>query len=102
MSDVDWHLDEAAIEDLGSDEDVQAFLQEEVGDPLAADAADLAPKASGEGAASIQAEVGVDTESAYVDVSWDKDHFYMGFAESGTERQPPTPFLRPALDSFEI
>jgi HK97 gp10 family phage protein len=31
-----------------------------------------------------------------VRVSWTREHFYMGFAELGTSRQSPTPFLRPA------
>lgn len=53
------------------------------------------------GAASIRAELvrgGADPE---VHVSWDRDHFYMGFAETGTQHQRATPFLRPAANGFD-
>lgn len=103
MSLGDFHLelDNAAVEDLAADLEAQELAQE-AGDVVADKAADLAPKASGEGAASIHAEIGVDAEGAYADVSWDRDHFYMGFHELGTERQPANPFLRPGLDSSSI
>lgn len=99
--DFDLDLDEDAIADLMFDEDAEDLAQE-VGDELAELASDLAPKLSGEGAASIHAEVDVDSESAFADVSWDPDRFYMGFKELGTEHEPPHPFLRPALDSLRI
>lgn len=71
---------------------------------------------TGEGAASIHAEVhrGADPEafaSTYAPedddepigyAGWDQDHYYMGFAEEGTEAQAPQPFLRPALDQAQI
>lgn len=103
MPGADFHLDldEDAIADLGFDDDAQDLAQE-VGDEVAETAAGFAPKRTGEGAASIHAETDVDDESAYADVSWDRDHFYLGFAEVGTEHQAPTPFLRPGLDASSV
>lgn len=94
-------LDEDAIADLASDAEAEE-LSQEVGDQVAEQAAAFAPKASGAGAESIHAEVDVDDTSAYADVSWDPDHFYMGFHELGTEHEPPKPFLRPALDATSV
>lgn len=94
-------LDAAAIAELGFDAETEDML-EDVGGQVADTARELAPKDTGEGADSIHGEAGVDDESAYVDVSWDRDHFYMGFHELGTEHQPARPFLRPALDSTKI
>jgi len=99
--DWDLNLDSDAIADLMSDEEAQDLAQE-VGDLVAERAADNAPKATGGGAASIHAETDVDDQSAFADVSWDPDHFYLGFHELGTEHQPAQPFLRPALDSTQI
>lgn len=100
---ADFHLDldPDAIADLVHTEEAAALAQE-VGDQVAALARENAPKRSGEGAASIHAEVDEDSTSVYADVSWDKDHFYMGFKETGTEHEPAQPFLRPALDSTSI
>lgn len=39
-----------------------------------------------------------DLPTAYV--GWGEEHFYLGFAEVGTEHQAATPFLRPALEQF--
>lgn len=103
MSVSDFHLDldSDAIADLAADDDAEQLAQE-AGDQVAERAADLAPKATGEGAASIHAEVEVDEVSAYADVSWDRDHFYMGFKELGTEHEPAKPFLRPGLDASSV
>ena len=35
-------------------------------------------------------------------VSWDADHFYMRFAETGTQHQKATPFLGPAAAKHQI
>lgn len=94
-------LDEDAIADLGFDDDAEE-LSQEAGDQVAELAAEYAPKVSGDGAASIHAEVDRDDESVYADVSWDPDHFYMGFHELGTEHESAKPFLRPALDATSV
>lgn len=106
--------DRLAIESLILDDDIDDVLQE-AGDQVAESAQSMAATASGEGAASIHAEVhrgddpgafpstysppdGVPT--AYV--SWDQERFYMLFVEIGTEYQPARPFLRPALDQARV
>lgn len=94
-------LDADAIADLGFSDEV-ADLAQDVGDQVAERAAELAPKRTGAGAASIHAELGEDEDGAYADVSWDRDHFYMGFKELGTEHEPAQPFLRPALEQTQI
>ncbi len=69
----------------------------DLGVEVANDAAALAPKRTGAGARSIRAEYAVAADGGReVRVSWDRDHFYMSFAEFGTEHQRATPFLRPA------
>ena len=66
-------------------------------------AALLAPKRipSAGGAASIRAELVKVEGVPEVHVSWDRAHFYMGFAELGTVHQRATPFLRPAAQRFK-
>lgn len=59
-----------------------------------------APKRTGAGAASIHAEVASTAGKAEIDVSWDRDHFYLKFHELGTRRMPARPFLVPALDRY--
>lgn len=98
---VRLNLDAWAIDDLAYDDDVEDLL-EEVGDDIADLAADLAPRRSGAGAASIHAETSLDSGGWVVDVSWDPQHFYMGFQEEGTERRPAQPFLRPAFESYRL
>lgn len=68
---------------------------------------------SGEGIESIHAELHTGPDAALGGfqpeddlptsyVGWSEDNFYMGFAETGTEHQPPTPFLVPALDQTTV
>lgn len=73
---------------------------EYAGEAVASRARDLAPRASGAGAASIHAETVAHDRDPVVRVSWDRDHFYMRFQEEGTENMPANPFLRPAADSL--
>ena len=67
---------------------------------VAAAAVALAPKDTGRGAGSIHPELVRTPDGPEVRVSWDRAHFYMGFAETGTMHQRPTPFLRPAAYQF--
>jgi HK97 gp10 family phage protein len=99
--DIRLDLDDGAIADLISDSDAVELMQE-VGNVVAENAAEDAPKLSGAGAASIFAQTGVDDQSAYADISWDQDHYYMGFRELGTEHEGARPFLRPALDRTAV
>lgn len=60
-----------------------------------------APKLTGRGAASIHSETFTDDTGTYegVGISWDAEHYYMLFAEVGTEHEAARPFLRPAMDA---
>lgn len=66
------------------------------GQEIATRAAINAPRDSGEGARSISAQLFWVKGEPEVRVSWDRRHFYMGFAELGTVHERPRPFLRPA------
>lgn len=97
---LDLYLD--AIDDLEDDDNVQAELLAR-GDAIASTARSNARSVglveTGEGAASIHAEPITDEDGRpAVGVGWDEKHFYMLFGEIGTEHQPATPFLRPALE----
>jgi HK97 gp10 family phage protein len=72
----------------------------QLGWDVARRAAVSAPRDSGEGAASIHPELFIVQGAPQVRVSWDRDHFYMGFQELGTVNQPARPFLRPA--AYEV
>jgi HK97 gp10 family phage protein len=91
-------LDQAAIDALASDPQVLAAVGE-IADAVADRMRERAPKDTGAGAESIHAEPAPDAADGFR-VSWDEDHFYMGFAELGTEHQPATPFARPTADEF--
>jgi HK97 gp10 family phage protein len=77
--------------------DLAAEALRPAADAVAESAKARAPRRTGKGADSIHAERTGPTEYK---VSWDKEHFYMQFAELGTEKEPPRPFLRPALDTI--
>lgn len=91
-------LDPRAIASLADDVGVKQALQH-VADQVAERAASTAPKDSGRGAESIHAVAEEDGDGAYVNVSWDRAHFYMYFHELGTSKLVARPFLRPALDA---
>lgn len=102
MSTVSWNWDESALDDLLEGPEMEEFLLA-IGEEIARRAADLAPKLTGAGAASIHAEVETDeTGHLHIAISWGDMYFYMSFAETGTEHESPRPFLRPALDGFQI
>lgn len=86
-------LERQILRDPGLDAAVHAAA-----DAVVEDARDRAPKQTGAGAESIHAEQVDETPPTYR-VSWDPDHFYMGFHELGTEHEPARPFLRPAADA---
>ena len=76
---------------------VRARMQRDVR-TIARLAAQLAPKDTGAGAASIHEEEQSDGSWR---VSWDTEHGYMLFQELGTETNRPQPFLRPAVKRLE-
>lgn len=76
-------------------------LLQHVGDRIAADAREHAPRSarhSRGGAASIHAETSLGPNGWEARVSWTRQHYYMYFTEKGTVHMPARPFLRPALD----
>lgn len=72
----------------------------QVGWGVAYEARGLALRDSGDGAASIQPWLSSGLDGPVVDVSWDRDHFYMGFHEFGTSVHPQRPAIGPALDRY--
>jgi HK97 gp10 family phage protein len=88
-------LDRRAIEAWAAGGDADAVLRD-LGEQIVSDAQRDAPKDTGEGAASIQYELGHDSRGSFVRVSWDRKHFYMMFQELGTSQHTARPFLRPA------
>jgi hypothetical protein len=116
VSAYSFRPDPLAIDRFLEGPEIEEILQEAV-DAVAERARPMAPVGTtGEGAASIHGEVhrGAPASafaSTYAPeneeepigyVSWDQDHYYMLWAEEGSERQAPQPFLRPALDATEI
>lgn len=87
----------AAVKALDRDRDVLQTLQAPA-DAAAAMMARRAPKDTGGGARSIHAEL--DPGLPGWRVGWDKAHFYLSFAELGTEHQPARPFARPVADEI--
>ena len=88
-------LDQRAIEEWASNEEAEALL-DRVGELIANDARDAAPKRTGAMADSITHEIVRDSGGLSVRVSWDSEHFYGIFAELGTSKETARPFLRPA------
>lgn len=58
----------------------------------------LAPRRTGALAAGIHYELDVDEHGLDARVSYDAAQWYGIFAELGTSKESPRPFLRPALD----
>jgi HK97 gp10 family phage protein len=78
----------------------EAYMRAEVdraGAAVAETARQLAPKASGAGAASIFHKVEKDRFGWSAVVGWDSSHDYMFHLEFGTSEVSPQPFLRPAI-----
>lgn len=59
-----------------------------------------APKRTGAGAKSIRASSKVVDGAQEFRVSWDTDHFYLGFFENGARNVRKRPFLKPAAESI--
>lgn len=60
-----------------------------------------APKETGAGAKSIKVTSRTVGGAVEYRVSWDRDHFYMGFHELGAINVTARPFLRPAADLIQ-
>lgn len=84
------------LENITTDRVVTDALLD-AGERIAKRAAVLAPKRTGQGAASIHAELALEAwVGVHARVSWTRNHFYLRFHELGTSHQPAKPFLRPA------
>lgn len=57
-----------------------------------------APHLTGAGAGSIRPEPVLDGPTMTIRVSWDREHYYMGFHERGTSTLPARPFLVSAFE----
>lgn len=98
MADVRVVLHQAEIRRVGThNREVQDRKRREA-ERGAQIAAQLAPKLTGAGAASIHAEELPDGNWAF---SWDQEHDYMQYQELGTEHHGAQPFLRPAAKRLE-
>lgn len=89
----DVELNPHALTELGSA--IERDLMERA-IPVVHGAQAAAPKLTGAGAASIQAEMG----EGEVAISWSRERYYMKFHELGTQYLPARPFLVPALDRY--
>lgn len=74
-----------------------------LGDDIAAEMKAAAPvdphrKAGRHGKSSIDAKRGRDRNGVYTDVGPTRQGFWLGLYEFGTSRQPPRPFMRPAIE----
>ena len=70
------------------------------GNIIAAEAARLAPKDTGEGAESIACRIISSRRGVVVGaIGPGRNQFYMMFQEIGTSHHPPQPHLRPAVES---
>jgi HK97 gp10 family phage protein len=114
MSDFSLDLDLRAVDELVDTPEVERLLQDVV-DEVARRARASARRNTGAGAESIHGEVHRGApSSAFAGtyepednhptgyVSWDQEHFYMGFSEEGTEHQAAQPAVRPALEQVRI
>lgn len=81
-----------------SDELMGALEDSGLLDEIVAEMRRLAPKDSGEGAASIDWEI--DDSGEFFRISWGKDQFYMYFHEVGTLHLAPRSFARPVADRY--
>ncbi|MEU2699582.1 hypothetical protein [Micromonospora aurantiaca (nom. illeg.)] len=98
MSDVRVVVDERAAKEYARSGDVLNLLMD-VGQPVERYAQIGAPKATGEGAASIRREPVMDLATWTVRISWDRPHYYLYFHDRGTVHLPERPFMEPALEA---
>lgn len=95
MAQVRTVIHQGEIDRLKADPDL-ALEMLAIARPIVAAARSGAPKDTGAGAASIHAEAVLDSREWVTLISWDREHFYMRFHETGTRELPARPFLVPA------
>lgn len=89
-------VDYDAVEQLSRSGAVRDMLAD-AATPVVYEARSRAPKATGRGARSIHSEMLLTSDEWEALISWDRDHYYMKFAERGDRYRPPHAFLVPAL-----
>ena len=99
MADERVVVDGRAIDSIAGSQDVLEMLLD-AADPIITRAKAIAPRRTGEGAASIHGEPVLDGPDWTVRVGWDRDHFYLYFHDRGTEKLAARPILEPALEGF--
>lgn len=97
MDGFNLRLDRGALERMVQGPDGQKLMRlvgEDIRDRARINARVITDKTG-----AIISQVGVDTQSVYVDIGYDKHHpgFFLWWWEVGTKNHPPRPHLRPAL-----
>lgn len=100
MAKAKVRLNQAAIQQLAAHPEIRDAILSGAR-PVVMAARAGAPKATGEGAASIDAEVGLLDGQWVAHISWARDRYYMAFHEFGTKKMDARPFLRPALEGLK-
>ena len=100
---IDWN--EAALAELARTAAMRDMLDEVAGrvrDTARANAAAYYP--ASRRVQSIVSEAGVDGQSAFADVGYNRDDsgFVLWFSEVGTVKMSPRPHLRAALDQTRV
>lgn len=88
-------LDQAAIAAFAADPAVLRAVGD-VAEDVAVGMRATAPKRTGAAAASIHVEPAPNAADGFR-VSWDRQHFYLGFAETGTRDERARPFIARAV-----
>lgn len=92
-------INQSAVLGLTADPKMRDLLLQSAG-PLVSAAQGRAPKLTGLGAASIDAEAVPDRSGWTVHISWSRERYYMYFHEVGTKTLPARPFLASTLEGL--
>ena len=93
-------FDQAALKAIDNEPQLVSFIEGlglEVANRANTNAASRLTDRGGGGIGSVESRIEHDDQGAYARIAPDPTHFYMWFAEFGTSRERPRPFLRPAL-----
>lgn len=96
VQDVQVTVHEDVIDRLLTSSNVHDMLLD-ASHPVVLQARTRAPKNTGAGAASIHTQMVLTGDEWEALTSWDQDHFYLMWHETGSRQLPARPFLVPAL-----
>jgi hypothetical protein len=96
MADVQVVVYEDVIDRMLTSSDVRDMLLD-VSHPVVLQARARAPKKTGAGARSIHTQMVLTGDEWEALTSWDQQHYYMRWHETGSRQLPARPFLVPAL-----